>query len=1054
MNNLFFRNPRLLILAVCLILVMGLSSYTLLPRMEDPLLVPRGAHIKVIYPGADAERVESLVTEKVEDALSEINEIKELRSRSRTGVMTLDIELRNDVTRAASGAIWARIRDKIDDAADEFPDGASEPTFDEAKIKAYTNISTLTWNKSTPPNYSIMRRLALQFEDKIKALNGTEEVEIVGDPKEEIVVTLDPELMTSMGLTAQSVSDQILASDSKISAGQLRQNGSQIPLEVAGEMDSLRRVSSTPINFADGSFVHLSDIATVSKGTRNPPEALAIIDGKPAVAVCVFVRSDARVDHWAKGFAEIESEFASTLPDGIQLEVIFNQNDYVETRLESLLLNLFLGASAVVIVIFFMMGWRSAILVGSSLPLSSLMVIAGMRLMDIPIHQMSITGLIIALGLLIDNAIVVVDEVSQSLRAGHSPAEAVAKTVSHLAIPLLGSTLTTAFAFGPIALMPGPAGEIVGSIAISVIMAIFSSLFLAMTLVPAFAAMGIRPNSEQRSFFNDGWFNDRLTDYYRKTLNWFFKRPALGLLVGAVLPLIGFFHSQFLDEQFFPPADRDQIHIELELSPTATLEDTVKMAHQMRSLALENERVKNVHWFVGESAPTFYYNLFPNRKNQSRYAQAIVQIDSATKSRELIHELQAKMNREFPEALTIVRQLEQGPPFYAPIELKLFGPNVDRLVELGNDLRLVLSETEEVVHTRSEMGVSIPKISFVVDEDAARLTGLNNTQVAQQLFATLEGKSGGSILESTEELPIRVRVGNVQRSDLNAINSLDLMSTVAADQTLSSLNYRGIPLSSIAKVRLDSEITGVNRFNSRRMNEVQAFINAGVLPANVLAEFEERLAQSEFELPPGYSIEYGGEYAKRNEAVGDLAANTGVLIVLMISTLVLSFRSFRIAGLIGIVAVLSVGLGLGGLWLFGYPFGFMAIVGTMGLIGVAINDTIVVLAEIQSNEQAKMGDSKAISDVVVKSSRHIFATSLTTIAGFTPLVLAGGGFWPPMAGAVAGGVGGATILALYFVPAAYILSMCGAKRKSENDSVPTPQTQPVILDGTVEPNFS
>jgi multidrug efflux pump len=233
-----------------------------------------------------------------------------------------------------------------------------------------------------------------------------------------------------------------------------------------------------------------------------------------------------------------------------------------------------------------------------------------------------------------------------------------------------------------------------------------------------------------------------------------------------------------------------------------------------------------------------------------------------------------------------------------------------------------------------------------------------------------------------------------------------------------------VPISAVARVELGAEIPTVPHFNGRRMNEVQAFITAGVLPAEVLSNFESRLAESDFKLPPGYTYEFGGEAAKRNDAIGNLMANVGVLGVLMVATLVLSFSSFRMAGIVGAVAVLSVGLGVGALWIFGFPFGFMAIVGTMGLMGVAINDAIVVLAAIRGDEEARIGEPAAVRDVVTRSSRHIVATSLTTMAGFMPLVIAGGGFWPPLAVAIAGGVGGATIIALYFVPSAYILSMC------------------------------
>ena len=296
----------------------------------------------------------------------------------------------------------------------------------------------------------------------------------------------------------------------------------------------------------------------------------------------------------------------------------------------------------------------------------------------------------------------------------------------------------------------------------------------------------------------------------------------------------------------------------------------------------------------------------------------------------------------------------------------------------------------EVVHSSASLAEALPKLAIQVDEEQARLAGLDHTAVAQQLDAALEGATGGSVLEATEELPVRVRVSNLRRGQISEIAALDLLPT-----GLPANEREQIPLSSLARVVLQPEVSVIPHYNMLRMNEVQAYITAGVLPAGVLADFQARLAASDFEMPAGYSFEIGGEASKRDEAIGNLMSSVSVLLVLMVATLVLSFGSFRMAGLIGAVAVLSVGLSLGALALFGFPFGFMGIVGTMGLIGVAINDSIVVLAALREDPQASQGNPAAVRDVVVRSTRHVLSTTLTTVAGFLPLILGGGGFWPP-----------------------------------------------------------
>ena len=1056
MDHLFYRDTRLLILVVSLIVVSGLSSLYVLPRMEDPLLVERAGGVTTVFPGADAERVESLVTEKLEQGLQEIDEILELRSSSRVGLSTITIELREDVFNVEN--VWSKVRDKIDDVSKDFPVGVDEPEFEQMTLRAFALIVALKWEQGDSPNIAILKRLSEELEDILRTVPGTEELELFGNPEEEVIVQIQPDQLIAHGLSTADLSRQILASDAKVSAGQIRGKRGDLILEVDGELDSIVRISHTPIQYGEeGLIVRLGDIANIEKSIIDPPESLAMIEGQRGIAIGVLVREKYRIDYWSAAVDTALKKFESELPRGIGLVRVFEQNDYVQQRLSGLIINLLLGGTAVFLVILFMMGWRSAIVVGSALPLSAFMVLAGLRFLEIPIHQMSVTGLIIALGLLIDNAIVIVDDVTEKLRKGVSYADAVGRSVRHLMVPLLGSTVTTALAFGPIALMPGAAGEFVGAIAISVIIAISSSFLLAMTIVPAVTAIlnqysrtspmgtSAEESSLLRRTWQNGFSHPKLVQRYRTTLDFIFKYPVLGVLFGLLLPVAGFIQSSNLQEQFFPPADRDQFQIEVDLPAHASLQETLATTQAMRERLLQQKKIENVQWFIGESAPVFYYNVIPTRSNSSRYAQAIVQLNTEAGTCELIQTLQSEMDNAFPGARVLVRQLEQGPPFEAPVEIRITGPDREVLREYGDQMRAILSKVPDVIHTRADLSETLPKLNIQVDEEQARLVHLNRTAIANQMNASLEGAVGGTILEGTEELPVRVRVSNSRRVDPAQIASLDFLPLQTNQQD--DEMYAGVPLGSLATLKLSPEIATIPHYNGQRLNEVQAYISAGVLPAKVLEDFQQKLLEARFELPAGYSYEFGGETEERDAAIGSLMANVGVLFVMMVATLVLSFRSFRIAAMIGVVAFLSVGLGLGALWLFGFPFGFMAIIGTMGLIGVAINDSIVVLAAIRENVSARQGDPIAIREVVVRASRHIIATSLTTMAGFAPLVIFGGGFWQPLSVTIAGGVGGATILALYFIPSAYILVMCKgnclAKTAPDNSSVSIRHTQQV-----------
>jgi len=1032
MSNLFYRNVRLLILTIILIFVWGLSSYQLLPRLEDPELTARNALITTHFPGANAERVESLVTDKLEQELREIEEIKTIESTSKTGLSTIHIELLDRVTDVEQ--VWSRVRDKIDDASPQLPTDATEPEFEESKAQAYAFIATISWTQDDQPNYAILRRRAETLSDQLRGLSGTEEVDIFGDPEEEIVVEIQPEDLATLGLTVPELSQQIQASDAKISAGQFRSARNDLLIEIEGELNSLDRIRKIPITFGNGGqFARLGDIALVNKGIVEPPSDMAIIDGYPGIAIAARVKSSEQLNLWAESAHKILEQLQKNLPRGLELQTIFDQSVYVNARLNKLLVNLLLGAALVFAVTLFMMGCQSALVIGVSLPLSCLITLAGMKSLGIPLQQMSITGLLVAFGLLIDNAIVTVDEVQNNLKKGIKPPTAIRKTVRYLSVPLLASTLTTVMAFIPIATLPGSTGEFVGTIAISVILAIVSSLFLALTVIPALTARlydtqnkkgpitAINNPSTLSNFWSNGFSNPQLTKLYDWTLKRMIYQPVLAIILSLSLPLIGFIQFSTLEEQFFPPADRDQFHIELELPSSTALKQTQEIATSIREIVLHHPEITNVHWFIGESAPEFYYNLVENRESQANYAQAFVQATSPKAARKLIPILQSELDAAIPSGRILVRQLEQGPPVFAPIEMRIYGSDLNQLQALGKQARSVLSNVANVTHTRDNLTEVLPKLGLQIDEEAAQLAGLDNLTVAAQLQTTLEGSVGGSILEATEELPVRVRLSTPNRGELNRITSLNLLpdDRHLTSEPNSSANL--IPLSALGNVELVPELATISRRNGQRVNTVQGFIVAGTLPAKVLADFKQQLEESDFQLPLGYWYEFGGEAEERDNAVGNLISLVGVLAVLMISSLVLSLGSFRLASIIAIVGVCSVGLALFSLWLFGYPFGFMAIIGTIGLIGVAINDSIVVLTALKEDPIAAKGNRKAVRDVVLHSTRHVIATTLTTAIGFLPLLLDGGEFWPPLAVAIAGGVGGATLLALYFVPSAFLV---------------------------------
>ncbi|MDX1648439.1 MAG: efflux RND transporter permease subunit, partial [Myxococcota bacterium] len=688
-SNLFYRNRRLTLLVIGLVAVAGAAALSSLARQEDPTLARRYGTVTTFFPGASALRVETLVTEKIEAELREVHEIRTIDSLSRQGVSLIGVEFRDEIGSDEVDEVWSRVRDRVSDAEALLPAGATSPEVEDQTSTAVTLIASFLWEREDAPQLDILTRLAEELQNQLRNLEGTKEVELFGEALEEIRIEVDPLALAALDLSPAEVARAVARADAKVPAGQLRAARTELLVEVAGELSSVERVRRIPVRQdADGRVLRVGDAAQVRKTVRDPPETLAYVDGRPAVAVAATMEPDRRVDLWAQAARARVEGMRAGLPRGVGLDLTFDQSVYTQERLATLATNLLFAAAIVVAVLFFMMGARSALIVGSALPLTVAMVLAQFNLIDMPLHQTSVTGLIIALGLLIDNAIVVVDEYGHRRARGLAPGEAVSAAVGHLFVPLLASTLTTMLAFLPIALAPGPVSEFVGPISIGVILAVGSSFLLSMTVIPALAAWWRTHGHEGPShWWRDGFSSPRLTALYRRSLDVVLARPWIGVAVSLVLPVAGFVAGTTLTEQFFPPNDRNQFQIQLVLPTQASLAETRDRALEARRLLEAHEEVVESHWFVGEAAPRVFYNMLVNEDGVRSYAGAFVTTRSPEATERLLPRLQRELADALPGARVVAIPFEQGPPFDAPIEVRLVGPDLDRLRGLGEELR-------------------------------------------------------------------------------------------------------------------------------------------------------------------------------------------------------------------------------------------------------------------------------------------------------------------------------------------------------------------------------
>lgn len=1014
-------NTRLLVLFIALLLVSGLSALSTLPRAEDPALTNRWATVTTAYPGASAERVEALITETLESALRSLDEIKLIESQSRPGISVITVELNDELT--DTEPVWSKLRDKLGDISADLPADAMEPAFDNDHSNAFTYITALQWQGNTDADLLILGRYAEELAKRWRNLPGTEFVETHGAPDEEILVTLDIASASVLGQSALSLSNAISGADAKSAAGELHNDKNRFQLEVSGELDSLDRVKRVPVAIDDNGFmVRLEDIAAVERSQSLPQSHIALIDGKPVVLVSARMQETFRVDNWTASADKLLDTFRADLPENITVVPIFQQAGYTETRLAELVDSLLLGFGLVLVVLFITLGVRSAVLVALSLPIASAFTLAMMNFTGMPINQMSVTGLIVSLGIMVDNAIVMVDTIQHYRQQGVKRLQSAINAIKHLWLPLLGSTLTTILAFAPIFLMPGPAGEFVRAIAITVCFSLIGSYIVSHILVSGFAARWLPSGEENEHWYQAGLTLPGVSNAFRASIRRTIRRPGLAIPLILIVPLSGFWAAGQLTEQFFPPSDRDMFEVQVFLTPQASIQSTLATARDIEAVMVQHEGIEQVGWVVGENFPSFYYNMQGNQRGAPNFAQAMVKTTDFRAANALIPTLQETLSAQFPHAQILVRKLEQGPPFNAPLEVRVYGPSLDRLRSIGEDIRLLMASTPNVINTRETLQPGTPKISVEVNEEASQLTGMSLSDIAALLNASMTGIVQGSVLEETESIPVRVRVDDVSRTSINELNKLRL-PLANSERQAGDAEQVDLPISAIADLSVEPSRGAIPHRNGERVNVIEGYITAGVLPQTALDAFTARLEQANLRLPPGYRIEFGGESAERNDSVNQLLANLTIVITLLIAVVVVSFNSFRLSAIIFLVGVQAAGLGLLSVWAFGYPFGFTVIIGLLGLVGLAINASIVILAELKASPEAKAGDQEAIIDAVSSCGRHITSTTITTIGGFLPLILAGGGFWPPFAIAIAGGTLLTTLISFYFVPAAFTLML-------------------------------
>ena len=1009
--NIFLERPRILFLTLAFILLSGISSLFSVPIQENPQLAERWGNVGVFYPGASPERIETQVINDLEIKLREIVEIDELDSIISQGYSKTHIELEESVPLDKIEETWSRIQGKLDQI---IPPDEATIILNRTAGPPITLEYVIDWNGDGEPPMIMMSRLAQQLKRKLSSIALTKETAVYGETDEEIVVEIDSAKMSSLNLTYGDVANSIRSFDNKKPVGVISDNDSEFLIRLKDNINSPQKVGEIPVKIINQSeIIRLQDIGNISIKPISPVEDIFLYNGKQVISVSATGTMSQRVYDYVDRVEAVVEQMREVLPEEFSINRIYDESIYVSSKFSELIKSFSIAAFFVLSLSFILLGIRPGIIVTAILPFSVSLVLLGCRLIGLPLHMTSITGIIIALGLLIDNGIIVVEDYKFRRSQGLSVKQSINETLIQLTTPLAAATGTTVFAFMPIVTGEGSSVEFVGGLAITVIMSIISSLLLALIMVPVLMSyMEKIPYFANIKVHEEGYNNERLYNKYKEFLTWSFEVPRRAILISTSLPLLGFLLFNTIDKDFFPSSDRDMFRVHIDLPENSSSIKTAEKAKIIRQQIIESDLIEidKDYWFVGRWMPRVLMNIVGGmeKTGSNNSAQAVFFANDYYEMIDKLPDLSRLIVSKNPDTTIYIDSFYSGPPFFSDIRYDIFGDDENVLLELGSELELIINNAPDISHTRSEATSSNTNVEFEFDSSNISLAGKNTELMVNELFAANNGLVISSMLDSNIEIPIRVK-GIVNSSDITGDSSSISISNS------NSIDFIG----NYSKTTLNKSSSTITRISSQRVNIVEGWVWTGTLASETESYIKQEVERFEKNLPPGYSIKQSGEAEVRGDSQSQIWSSAIIYIFLITIGLVFALNSFRETALILSVALLSMGLSFIGLIVGFQNFGFIATIGAIGLIGLSINDSIIVLSHIKERARKSLMTKADLIEVVIRSTRHIITTSLTTLGGFLPLIFASI-FFRPLAWAMSVGVLGATLTALLYIPAMYI----------------------------------
>ena len=1018
-------HPAVVLFLIIVFSVAGLVSYLNLGRAEDPSFAIKTMVITAAWPGATAEEMQDQVADKLEKRLQELELFDFVRTYTRPGVSVIQVQLKDTAQQKDVDDAWYQVRKKLNDSRPTLPQGVQGPFFNDEYGDVYSAIYMLS---GADVSFAKLKDYAEIVRQRLLRTQGVAKVDIVGERHQRIFIEFSHRKLATLGVTPQAIFDSVARQNAVTPAGTIETSADRIDVRVTGAFKGEAAIAEVPIE-AGGATFRLGDIATVKRGYEDPPESIVRQNGSEAVGVVVAMAKGTNVLELGKKLKVAIADAKAQVPTGVEIEQITDQPRVVEESVSEFLHSFVEALAIVLIVSFLTLGWRSGLIVATSVPLVLAVVFIVMNVAGLNLDRITLGSLIIALGLLVDDAIIAVEMMVVKMEQGWSRIRAAAFAWDTTAFPMLTGTLVTAVGFLPVGIARSTAGEYAGNIFWIVGLALVISWIVAVFFTP-YLGVKLLPNFSKHGAGDDGHaiYHTRLYRALRRAVGWAvrFRWVVIALTLAAFGAAIAAFTQ--VQQQFFPTSSRPELFIEIRMPEGTSIGVTEAAAKKAEALIKGDADLEYYTTYIGEGSPRFFLALNPVLPNES-FALIVMMTKDAEARERLKTRLEGLVAQNvIPEARLRIDRLNFGPPVGFPVQFRVLGPDSNSVRAVADKVREAMRANLNTRDVQFDWNEQKKSVRLEVDQDRARSLGLTPQDIAQTLGTLLSGYTVTEYKEGIELVPVVARAIPEERLGLASFEDL----------TIPTRSGAAIPISQVARVHYEFEDPILWRRNRDVVLTVRSDIAPGVQAPDVTAAIQPAIDNIATTLPPGMRIEVGGaveESAKANVALFKIFP---LMFLAMLTILMLQLQRFSTLFLVFSTAPLGLVGASFSLLAFHAPFGFNALLGLIALAGMIMRNTVILVDQIDADVASGLSRWDAIIELTVRRSRPLVLTAMAAILAMIPLSRSV--FWGPMAITMMGGLLVATILTLLFLPALYA-AWFRVRRPKAQATIPLSQAQ-------------